>query len=253
MCYGVPLAPIAQPLDGPWATGVREIARRHGIAILVGLFTPALPMVPASLGCTTRSSSSTGGPLLVRQIHLYDAFGYRESASVALTTMRWSPTSELADGTTARLGVATIATTSASRTVRRTGRCGRAGDCGADVVGTSPGKGRAVAHPDLGARWTPARSSSPSTKLPGWRRRDPAPSVSGTVVSWTHSVAWSGMNTGARPISGSTTWTWQMSSGRGTPRNAGESALGCHPAPMPPGIDRRRVSDDRRRQVDLGR
>ena len=39
-CFGVPLRPIAEPLDGPWATRVREIARSAGVAVVVGMFTP---------------------------------------------------------------------------------------------------------------------------------------------------------------------------------------------------------------------
>ena len=32
MCrFGVPLAPIAEPIDGPWANGVRRIATDSGI------------------------------------------------------------------------------------------------------------------------------------------------------------------------------------------------------------------------------
>ena len=41
MCrFGVPLAPIAEPLDGPWATGVRAIAERAGIVVVAGMFCP---------------------------------------------------------------------------------------------------------------------------------------------------------------------------------------------------------------------
>ena len=42
MCrFGVPLAAVAEPLDGVWATGVRQIAERAGIAVVAGMFTPA--------------------------------------------------------------------------------------------------------------------------------------------------------------------------------------------------------------------
>src|SRR5947209_435665 len=42
MCrFGVPLAPIAQPVDGPWADGVRRIAADADIAVIVGMFSPA--------------------------------------------------------------------------------------------------------------------------------------------------------------------------------------------------------------------
>src|ERR1700741_2688835 len=42
MCrFGVPLAPIAEPVDGPWANGVRRIATESDITVIAGMFTPA--------------------------------------------------------------------------------------------------------------------------------------------------------------------------------------------------------------------
>src|SRR5271155_4753238 len=42
MCrFGVPLAPIAEPVDGPWADGVRRIAADAGITVIAGMFAPA--------------------------------------------------------------------------------------------------------------------------------------------------------------------------------------------------------------------
>ncbi|MBV8295158.1 MAG: hydrolase, partial [Mycobacterium sp.] len=36
MCrFGVPLAPIAEPVDGPWADGVRRIAAEANITVVV--------------------------------------------------------------------------------------------------------------------------------------------------------------------------------------------------------------------------
>src|SRR5690606_35260956 len=40
-CFGVKLAPLAEPLDGPWAQQVRELAAEAGIAVVAGMFTPA--------------------------------------------------------------------------------------------------------------------------------------------------------------------------------------------------------------------
>ena len=35
MCrFGVPLAPIAEPLDGPWADGVRTISNAAGVVVV---------------------------------------------------------------------------------------------------------------------------------------------------------------------------------------------------------------------------
>src|SRR5215218_6475375 len=42
MCrFGVPLAPIAEPFDGPWAAGVRRIAADAGITVIAGMFVPS--------------------------------------------------------------------------------------------------------------------------------------------------------------------------------------------------------------------
>ncbi|MGH3622487.1 MAG: nitrilase-related carbon-nitrogen hydrolase, partial [Sciscionella sp.] len=30
-CFGVPLHPLAEPLDGPWASAVAELAEEHGV------------------------------------------------------------------------------------------------------------------------------------------------------------------------------------------------------------------------------
>lgn len=80
MCrFGVPLAPVAEPLDGRWADGVRAIARDEGITVLVGMFTPA----PG--GRVFNTMLGTGGGVEARydKIHLYDAFGFTESQAVA--------------------------------------------------------------------------------------------------------------------------------------------------------------------------
>lgn len=80
MCrFGVPLAPIAEPLDGSWASGVRAIAERAGIVIVAGMF------VPADDGRVTNTLIAAGPGVDTHydKIHLYDAFGFTESNSVA--------------------------------------------------------------------------------------------------------------------------------------------------------------------------
>lgn len=81
MCrFGVPLAPIAEPFDGPWATAVRGIADRAGIVVVVGMFVPA-----DDDGRVTNTLLATGPGVDARydKIHLYDAFGFAESKTVA--------------------------------------------------------------------------------------------------------------------------------------------------------------------------
>ncbi|MGV0624326.1 carbon-nitrogen hydrolase family protein [Mycolicibacter minnesotensis] len=80
MCrFGVPLAPVAEPLDGPWATEVRAIAERSGITVVAGMFTPAAD------GRVTNTLLATGPgtDTHYHKIHLYDAFGFTESRTVA--------------------------------------------------------------------------------------------------------------------------------------------------------------------------
>lgn len=78
-CFGVPLAPLAEPLDGPWARGVREIADEHDALVVVGMFTPA----PDGRVHNTLLVTGRGQHLGYNKIHLFDAFGFTESATVA--------------------------------------------------------------------------------------------------------------------------------------------------------------------------
>jgi predicted amidohydrolase len=79
MCrFGVPLAPIAEPIDGRWADAIRGIAAAADLTVLVGMFTPA------SDGRVTNTLLATGRGVEARydKIHLYDAFSFTESATV---------------------------------------------------------------------------------------------------------------------------------------------------------------------------
>lgn len=80
MCrFGVPLGPVAEPLDGPWATGVRAIAERAGIVVVAGMFTPA----DDGRVFNTLLATGPGVEASYDKIHLYDAFGFQESKTVA--------------------------------------------------------------------------------------------------------------------------------------------------------------------------
>ncbi|MFW0789209.1 carbon-nitrogen hydrolase family protein [Gordonia sp. CPCC 205333] len=81
MCrFGVPLAPVAEPLDGPWASAVAELASRHRLTVIAGMFTPAdVGRVYNTLLIAGPDGTRTG----YHKIHLYDAFGFAESATVA--------------------------------------------------------------------------------------------------------------------------------------------------------------------------
>lgn len=80
MCrFGVPLGPVAEPLDGPWAAAVAGIAERAGVTVLAGMFTPA------DDGRVRNTLLVTGGGrhLGYDKIHLFDAYGFAESDTVA--------------------------------------------------------------------------------------------------------------------------------------------------------------------------
>jgi predicted amidohydrolase len=78
-CFGVPLGPLAEPLDGRWASAVRELAEESGILVVAGMFTPA----PDGLGFNTLLVTGRGHHLGYDKIHLFDAFGFAESRTVA--------------------------------------------------------------------------------------------------------------------------------------------------------------------------
>lgn len=96
--FGTPLSPLAEPLDGPWATAVAEIAERSGLVVVAGMFTPA----DGSRVFNTLLVTGRGLHQGYDKIHLYDAFGFQESLTVA-------PGSEVASFEVAgvRIGLAT--------------------------------------------------------------------------------------------------------------------------------------------------
>lgn len=80
--FGVRLAPLAQPLDGPWARAVGDIANDHGVLLVAGMFTPE-PGGDAARVRNTLLVTGLGEHRGYDKIHLYDAFGFRESDTVA--------------------------------------------------------------------------------------------------------------------------------------------------------------------------
>jgi predicted amidohydrolase len=78
-CFGTSLGPLAEQLDGPWASGVRDIATAHDVLVVAGMFTPSQD------GRVFNTLLATGRDQHVGydKIHLYDAFGFQESRTVA--------------------------------------------------------------------------------------------------------------------------------------------------------------------------
>jgi predicted amidohydrolase len=84
MCrFGVPLAPIAEPVDGPWADGVRRIAADSGITVVAGMFTPAGDGRVTNTLIAVGPGAPNQPDAHYHKIHLYDAFGFTESRTVA--------------------------------------------------------------------------------------------------------------------------------------------------------------------------
>jgi predicted amidohydrolase len=77
--FGVPLGSVAEPLDGPWAKSVAAIADQHGVLVVAGMFTPNTDGRVSN----TLLITGLGHHMGYDKMHLYDAFGFRESDAVA--------------------------------------------------------------------------------------------------------------------------------------------------------------------------
>ncbi len=77
--FGASLAGIAQPIDGPFGTAVQSLAAELGVTIVVGMFTPA----DDGRVFNTLLVASPAGTSGYDKIHLFDAFGFQESRTVA--------------------------------------------------------------------------------------------------------------------------------------------------------------------------
>jgi predicted amidohydrolase len=74
----LPLGPVAQPVDGPFVSGLAELAREAGATVVAGMFeTSKDPDRPYN----TLVAIGPDGDVRTtyRKAHLYDSFGYRES------------------------------------------------------------------------------------------------------------------------------------------------------------------------------
>jgi len=68
----------AEPLDGPFVTGLRRLAREHDVAVVAGTLAPG---DDPSRAVNVVVALDAAGELVgtYRKVHLYDAFGHRES------------------------------------------------------------------------------------------------------------------------------------------------------------------------------
>ena len=79
--FSADLRAAAEPLDGPFCSGLAEAARATGVAVVAGVFEPA----DDGLVYNTTVAIDADGRLTAayRKIHLFDALGQRESQTVA--------------------------------------------------------------------------------------------------------------------------------------------------------------------------
>src|SRR3954447_12997692 len=74
-----PLAPIAEPLDGPFVSGLQKCSARHGVTVVAGMFEPVEGDIARAYN--TVVAIGPDGELLgrYRKQHLFDALGWVES------------------------------------------------------------------------------------------------------------------------------------------------------------------------------
>src|SRR5260370_15404213 len=79
--FGSDLRAAAEPLDGPFCAGLADAAKQTGVALVAGVFEPA----PDGRVYNTAVAYDGAGELVAsyRKLHLFDAFGQRESDVVA--------------------------------------------------------------------------------------------------------------------------------------------------------------------------
>lgn len=77
--FGTDLRAVAEPLDGPFAEGIRQVAAEVGVGVVIGMFEPA----PDGRVYNTLLVTGCGVETSYRKVHRYDAFGARESDLVA--------------------------------------------------------------------------------------------------------------------------------------------------------------------------
>jgi deaminated glutathione amidase len=79
--FGCDLRAAAEPLDGPFCSGLASAAKDTGVGLVAGVFEPA----PDGRVYNTAVAYDGAGELVAsyRKLHLFDAFGHRESEQVA--------------------------------------------------------------------------------------------------------------------------------------------------------------------------
>lgn len=85
MCaFGHRLDTVAEPLFGPFGSAVADLARRHAVTIVVGMFTPGSTLSGQGRPKVRNTAliASPDGRWGYDKIHLFDAFSFAESDTV---------------------------------------------------------------------------------------------------------------------------------------------------------------------------
>jgi deaminated glutathione amidase len=77
--FGPGLRQVAEPVDGAWAARLTAVARTHQVTVVAGMFTPG----DEHRVRNTLLAVGPGGTAHYDKIHLFDAFGFAESDTVA--------------------------------------------------------------------------------------------------------------------------------------------------------------------------
>jgi deaminated glutathione amidase len=78
-----PLAPVAEAIDGPFVTGLADIASARGVTVVAGMFE-SVEGDPGRAYNTVVAVGASGEVIgRYRKQHLFDAFGWRESDRLA--------------------------------------------------------------------------------------------------------------------------------------------------------------------------
>jgi deaminated glutathione amidase len=79
--FGNELRALAEPLDGPFVTALREAAAEHRVAVIAGVFEPAGDGRVYNTAVAIDADGELRG--VYRKLHLFDAFSFVESEVVA--------------------------------------------------------------------------------------------------------------------------------------------------------------------------
>jgi predicted amidohydrolase len=78
-----PLAPVAEPLDGPFVTGLVTLAARHSVTVVAGMFETVADDSSRAYN-TVVAVGPDGLAGRYRKLHLFDALGWSESTRLAV-------------------------------------------------------------------------------------------------------------------------------------------------------------------------